>query len=128
MRAGATDGERKSGKTRNKPEDQSLSGFASMTLLCSFLTSPVCTPASALCLLPRLPATCPAFLDMINGPRLPGLGSLRSHWRRAAPLSVFWWADEESAGAHCRDEGAHFFHRSALDCHFPARSIKTAAG
>lgn len=41
-------------------------------------------------------------------------------------LSVFWWADEESAGARHRDEGAHFFHRSALDCllFFPALALK----
>lgn len=38
-------------------------------------------------------------------------------------LSVFWWADEESAGPHHRDEGAHFFHRSALDCFLPTLDI-----
>lgn len=127
VRARATDGERKSGKTRNNLRIKE-SGFASMTPLFSLLASPVCLPASALCLLPRLPMTCPVFLTWSMAracAALPGLGSLSSHWRRAALLSVFWWADEESAGAHHRDEEAHFFHGSALDCLlFPAPAIK----
>lgn len=118
VRARATDGERKSGRTRNNLRIKD-SGFASMTLFSSFLTSPVCLPASTLCLLPRLPVTCPVYLTWSMAwacAGLPGLGSLSSQWRRAVLLSVFWWADEESAGAHHRDEEAHFFHRSALDC------------
>lgn len=76
--------------------------------------------ASPLCLLPRLPVSRPAFLtDQWPRPAgLPGFSSLLSHWSRAVFLSVFWWAAEESAGPHHRDEGAHFFHRSALNCLF----------
>lgn len=98
--------------------------------LSSLLYSPhlACLPASTLCLLPRLPESCPVFLTWSMAQAcaaLPGLGSLSSHWRRAVFLSVFWWADEESAGAHHRDEGAHFFHRYALDCLlFSAQAIK----
>lgn len=80
---------------------------------------PVCLPSFPLCLLP-LPVRRPPSLDGSVGrglARLPGSGSLRSQRRRrrAVFLSVFWWADEESAGPHRRDEGPHFFHRSALD-------------
>lgn len=62
VRARATDGERKSGRTRNNLRIKD-SGFASMTLLSPHLAClPACLPASALCLLPRLPTSCPVFL------------------------------------------------------------------
>lgn len=97
----------------------------SSPLFCPHLA---CLPASAPCLLPRLSVSCPVILTWSIAQAfagLPGLGSLCSHGRRAVRLSVFCWADEESAGAHCRDEGVHFFHRSALDClFFPAQAIK----
>lgn len=83
---------------------------------------PVCLPSFPLSLLP-LPARRPSRPPSLDGSagrglaRLPASGSLRSQRRRrrAVFLSVFWWADEESAGPHRRDEGPHFFHRSALD-------------
>lgn len=47
----------------------------------------------------------------------PASGSNLSHWRWV----VFWWADEESAGAHSRYEWAYFFRSSGLNClPFPA--------
>lgn len=81
------------------------------------LTPPVCLPPLSVCFL-----ACPWVV----------LSSWHDQWPRPAPdcqvwvhspvtrgelcsSPVFWWADEESAGAHHRDEGAHFFHRSALD-------------
>lgn len=75
-------------------------------------------PPSSFPHLTCLLARCPSFsIDQrsLACARLPGPGSLWSHGRSAVFLSVFWWADEESAGPHHRDEGAHFFHRSALD-------------
>lgn len=120
VRARATDGERKSGRTRNNRRIKD-SDFASMTRS-SFLTSPVYMPPCSLCFL-----ACP-WVDILTDQWLwpmPGLGSLSSHWKKAVFLSVFWWADEESAAPHHRDEGAHFFHRFALDslC-FPSQNHK----
>lgn len=95
-----------------------------------WLSSLLSSPRPSACL-PSLSAPLPArelsFLfdrSLVQAcARLPALGSLLSHWRRAVFLSVFWWADEESAGPHHRDEGAHFFHRSALYCLlFPAQA------
>lgn len=97
-----------------------------------WLSSLLSSPRPSACL-PSLSAPLPArelsFLfdrSLVQAcARLTALGSLLSHWRRAVFLSVFWWADEESAGPHHRDEGAHFFHRSALDCLlFPAQAIR----
>lgn len=109
VRARATDGERKSVRTRNNPRIKA-SGFPSMTVL--LFPHLACLPASTLSLLPRLPVSCPVFLTWSMAQAcagLPGLGSLSSHWRWAVFLSVFWWADEESAGAHHGDEGGKFF-------------------
>lgn len=69
VRARATDGERKSGRTRNNPRIKD-SGFPSMTSLPSLLSS----PRLAACL-HSLSASSPArelycLLDMINGPGL----------------------------------------------------------
>lgn len=88
VRARATDGERKSGRTRNNLRiKEGLPRW-----LPSFLSSPhpACLPASALCLFPRLPVSCPVFLTWSVAQAcagLPGLGSLSSHSRRAVFLS-----------------------------------------
>lgn len=86
VRARATDGERKSGRTRNNPRIKD-SGFPSMTVFSSLHLA--CAPVSALCLLPCLPVNCPVFLTWSMAQHcagLPGLGSLLSHWRWAVLL------------------------------------------
>lgn len=68
VRARATDGERKSGRTRNKPRIKG-SGFPSMTLPSALLVSPV--SACLRSLSASWPAHEPSFApDVINGPGL----------------------------------------------------------
>lgn len=95
-----------------------------------WLLSPLSSPRLRACFcslsapLPACELSC--LLDMISGPALCWVARFgftpQSLEVSCAPL---WWADEESAGAHGRDEEVHFFHRSALDCLvFPALVIK----
>lgn len=125
VRARATDGERKSGRTRNNPRIKG-SGFPSMTVFSSPLSSPRLRACFCSLSAPLLACELSCLLDVINGPALCRVARFgftpQSLEVSCAPL---WWADEESAGAHGRDEGVHFFHRSALDCLvFPALVIK----
>lgn len=98
VRARATDGERKSGRTRNNQRIKD-SGFPSMTLLFSLLSSPrlsACLPACLPAFLHSLSASSPArelscLLDMINGPGL--------HW--IARFGFILQSQEESCVLLC---------------------------